>query len=552
LGSNGGGGGGGLGGAVFNHGGSVTVSNSTFSGNSAIGGTGGTGTTADLNARDGKGMGAGLVNYNGTVTVRNSTFTNNTAEAGRGILNVAEGLREATVSMNNCILGQSGTSTVTDYETRVIGTIGKAISVGSHNLIRQSDGSVSDTITDPRLGPLANNGGLTFTHLPGAGSPAIDAGDNTAAAGLTSDQRYGSFGRVFNGTVDIGAVEVQALPAVRPVVVGGRSDGTALPFSPLAGTLQPATTQTFFAGSTVSVRTATADVTGDGVPDLVGGTGPKSATQVVVFDGRNGATVAVLSPFEASFTGGVFVAAGDIDGDGKAEVVVTPDQGGGPIVAVYSGAKLTAGKSNDQAQIHRFFGIEDPAFRGGARPALGDLTGDGRADLVVSAGILGGPRIAIWGGTSIAAAAPSHLVGDFFAFEQTLRNGAFVAAGDFNGDGRAEVVFGGGPGGGPRVRVVDGVKLLTAGSFGTLDQIAATAQLANFFAGDDTLRGGIRLATADTDGNGTVDLITGSGDGEASRLRAYKSFNLLTAPNPLADQVLDPFGSVLSTGVFVG
>jgi hypothetical protein len=76
--------------------------------------------------------------------------------------------------------------------------------------------------------------------------------------------------------------------------------------------------------------------------------------------------------------------------------------------------------------------------------------------------------------------------------------------------------------------------------------------LANFFAGDDTLRGGIRLATADTDGNGTVDLITGSGDGEASRLRAYKSFNLLTAPNPLADQVLDPFGSVLSTGVFVG
>ena len=60
--------------------------------------------------------------------------------------------------------------------------------------------------TDPKLGPLQNNGGPTFTHLPASNSPAIDRGDPT----LAMDQRGSGFQRVVNGRVDIGAVEVQA------------------------------------------------------------------------------------------------------------------------------------------------------------------------------------------------------------------------------------------------------------------------------------------------------------------------------------------------------
>ena len=52
------------------------------------------------------------------------------------------------------------------------------------------------------------------------------------------------------------------------------------------------------------------------------------------------------------------------------------------------------------------------------------------------------------------------MFGDFFAFEQTLRNGVFVAAGDLDGDGFAEVIAGGGPGGGPRVLALSGTDLL--------------------------------------------------------------------------------------------
>jgi hypothetical protein len=341
-------------------------------------------------------------------------------------------------------------------------------------------------------------------------------------------------------------------PAPRSVLVGGPPDGTARVLTSSAGSLTPDRTLTVFPGLAVNARPATADVNGDGVPDVIVGAGPGGSTQVRVFDGRTDAPIASWQPFEAAFTGGVFVAAADIDGDGLADVIVCPDRGGGPVVAAYSGARLTAGLAGDAAQLARFFGIEDPAFRGGARPALGDLTGDGTADLVVSAGILGGPRIAVFDGATVAAGHPAHLVGDFFAFEDGLRNGAFVAAGDVTGDGFAELAFGGGPGGAPRVRLFDGKGLVAAGGFATLDAVAA-AQRANFFAGDAALRGGVRLALADADGDGRSDLVTGSGEGDASRVRVYTAPTLLGAASPAADQDLDPFaGAVLADGVFVG
>ena len=66
--------------------------------------------------------------------------------------------------------------------------------------------------TDPKLGPLQDNGGPTFIHLPAADSPAIDAGDPAGAM----DQRGPGFVRVVNGRADIGAVEVQATPTPTP------------------------------------------------------------------------------------------------------------------------------------------------------------------------------------------------------------------------------------------------------------------------------------------------------------------------------------------------
>jgi hypothetical protein len=240
----------------------------------------------------------------------------------------------------------------------------------------------------------------------------------------------------------------------------------------------------------------------------------------------------------------VYVAAGDINGDGKADIIVTPDEGGGPVVAVYDGAKVAAGTNGDAAQIVRFLGIEDPNFRGGARASSADMDGDGLADLAVVAGFGGGPRIALFNGKSIGGAgSPVKFLPDFFVFEQTLRNGVFVTLGDITGDGFADVVAGGGPGGGPRVFALSGKDLLT----GTQTQVA------NFFAGDTANRGGIRVAAKDLDGDGKADILTGAGEGAGSQVNAYSGASVPVDGVP-SSAVFAAFDAIpgFANGVYVG
>ena len=342
---------------------------------------------------------------------------------------------------------------------------------------------------------------------------------------------------------------VRLLGAPAGLHVGGPVGGAALGLVAANGQYAGATAASPFAAAAAGVRTATADVTGDGIPDLIAGTGP-GAVRVTVVDGASGATVAAFEPFEPGFSGGVFVAAGDVDRDGFADVVVSPDAGGGAVVAVYSGAGLAAGRGA-AAEFARFLGIDDPNFRGGGRVAVGDVDGDGFADVVVAAGVGGGPRVAVFAGATVVAggAAPARLMPDFLAFEAELRGGAFVAAGDVTGDGRADLVLGGGTGGAPRVRVLDGAALLAPArpDAGTL-----TATVADFFAGESAARNGVRVAVSDATGDGRADVVVGSGPGEPSRVRVYRAATAVAGGTPAADQEFDPFGAVAPDGLFVG
>jgi uncharacterized delta-60 repeat protein len=319
-----------------------------------------------------------------------------------------------------------------------------------------------------------------------------------------------------------------------PVAVSG-DDGTVKIYRPDDnGDLQLDTVVTPFAGYTGPVRVATADLTGDGVPDMIYATGAGRADLRLV-DGVTGAdllTAGTFSPYESSFTGGLFVAAADLDGDGIAEVVVSPDTGGGARV------QILALQNGTLVQKDNFFAIDDPDFRGGARVAVGDLDGDGKPDLAVGAGIGGGPRVALYSGADLLKmhAAPTKLRDDFFAFpdDPDLRGGVFVAVGDTNGDGIAELALGAGDGGGPRV---------------TLSKLSGQV-LADFFPDDSTLRGGIHVAIKDADGDGLPELIVGSGAGQDGNVQVFPTTFLPSPGSP--DQSFDPFSGPVAGGVFVG
>ena len=130
------------------------------------------------------------------------------------------------------------------------------------------------------------------------------------------------------------------------------------------------------------------------------------------------------------------------------------------------------------------------------------------------------------------------LVGDFFAFEDGLRNGVFPAVGDVNGDGKADLVVGAGPGGGPRVSVFAGNDLLATPSVQT--------RIADFFAGDPNRRDGVRVAVKDLDGDAKADLVVAVGP----TVLAYSGKGL-SAGTSVADLSANLLPGQ-SDGVFVG
>jgi serralysin len=261
-----------------------------------------------------------------------------------------------------------------------------------------------------------------------------------------------------------------------------------------AGAVETASFLPYGGGFTGGVRVAAGDVNGDGTSDIVTGVADGALSHVKAFSGVDQSELQSFFAFGPSFMGGVYVAAGDVDGDGRADIVSGAGVGGPTHVKVFSGAT--------NSELHSFFAY--PGVTNEVRVAAGDVNGDGFADIVTGLGEGLASHVKVFDGTNLDPLA------SFFAYGAGFTGGVYVAAGDVNNDGRADIITGAGVGGGTHVKVFSG---------------AGYGELHSFFAYPG-VSNEVRVGAGDVDGDGFADIITGLGAGAASHVKVFRGQDL--------------------------
>jgi CSLREA domain-containing protein len=309
----------GFGGGIFVYNlGSLTVTNCTIAGNSCVRDGGGvenagplTVTNCTISGNSADEFGGGVENSD-TLTVTNCTISGNTAFLGGGGIENLGGtltVSNCTISGNHAVFDGGGIDSLATMIGNTV-TIGNTLTIGNTIVARNTtDGSpavdVSGRVTsngnnlvgdgsssfgfgapgdqvgtasspiDPLLGPLQDNGGPTQTMALLPGSPAIDAGGDALAvdaSGIPLDTDQRGFARVANGTVDIGAFEVQLYLVYSTADSGG-------------GTLRSAITNANRAGGSVIAFTTSGIIQlASALPDITRGVqvlGPGANTLTV-------------------------------------------------------------------------------------------------------------------------------------------------------------------------------------------------------------------------------------------------------------------------------
>jgi hypothetical protein len=287
------------------------------------------------------------------------------------------------------------------------------------------------------------------------------------------------------------------------------------------------------------VHVAMADINGDTIPEIIVAPGAGRAPEVRIYNVFTGQLVRSFLAYNSEFRGGVFVAAGDVNGDGVADIVTGMGAGanGRPFVRAFNGL-------NRQMlfQVRAYAA----GFTGGVRVAVADFNDDGVADILTAPGAGLGSKIR--GLDSTMLADNNYTVADdtdpdtdehnelndelfnFNAYDDTFHGGVFIATGDTNGDGTADIITGNGEGLEATVKVFNGLN---------------RTQLRSTTVYDPTFQGGVRVATADVNGDGRADIITGVGPGILS------SVNYLNGADGKLLRFLSAFPAAFVGGEFV-
>jgi len=281
------------------------------------------------------------------------------------------------------------------------------------------------------------------------------------------------------------------------------------------------------------VRVATADVTDDGIPDIITAPGPGGGPHIRVFDGNTFAVVTEFMAYDPRFTGGVFIATARIAPQEPIPDIITgAGAGGGPHVKVFSASHLLFPMGPaDNALLYSFFAY-DPQFTGGVSVAGTDAyyPPSNFGSIITGAGPGGGPHVRVF--------TPGlGMTREFFAYESTFRGGVNVASrGSLNpfpivGVTTADIVTSRASNGDPDVRL-----------FGPTGQ-----PIGDFPAYDPAFRGGVTVAVPAIDGD-TVTLVTGAGPGGGPHVKVWQ----VVSGTSTLQQSFFAFDPAFLGGVFVG
>lgn len=252
------------------------------------------------------------------------------------------------------------------------------------------------------------------------------------------------------------------------------------------------------------VRLAMGDVDGDGEVEILTGAGPSGGPQVRIFD-LDGNVEGQFFAFEEGDRLGIFVAAGDVNGDGVDEILVTSDEGGTgqvrmfnrsghlkgaffPLGRTTAGVRLALGNidsdpedeiistfasgGNGTVFIHEGSGRYKGSFTAfdgtviGLHIASADTDGDGTEEIVTATADEYIPQVSVYNQSG-------NLLQTFFVFPLEYRGGVEIAAGDIDGNGLSELYVSPSKRGGPQVRIFDASAKLIGGFF-AFDEVNRT------------------------------------------------------------------------------
>lgn len=255
------------------------------------------------------------------------------------------------------------------------------------------------------------------------------------------------------------------------------------------------------------VDVALGDIDGDGQNEIITGTGYTGGPHIRIFE-EDGREIANFFAFHEDYHGGINVAAGDVDFDGKDEVAVVQASEGQAWVKVYritSGFPLL-GEWNAYGEVEC-----------GGDVAMGDIDNDGQDEVIVGAGPGGGPHIRVF------EANGNWKPIQFFAFHPSYRGGVRVAAGDVDGDGKDEIGVTQGA-----VGDQSWIKIYRYNNTQTI--IGEWKAYGDFLFGAD-------LDIGDIDSNGQIDVVTGPTQGGGPQVL---TFNPAGEMLPLSFYTFDP------------